>query len=130
MTYPQIDISSSVTLELLGKFPHTEVMVDLLIENVPAELNSAFKVTAKRSGLTLQEAVINALENYVENSLFDSRFKKLVKAKVSQMILQKLKTSSLKNKTKGLNYRKSNTFPSKAAQKYCELRLVQRKVQL
>jgi hypothetical protein len=41
MTYPQVDISSSVTLELLGKFPHTEVMADILIENVPVELYSA-----------------------------------------------------------------------------------------
>ena len=77
MTYPQIDISSSVTLELLGKFPHTEVMADILIENVPVELYSALKATAKRSGLTLQEAVIKALENYVENSLFEARFEKI-----------------------------------------------------
>ena len=77
MTYPQIDISSSATLELLGKFPHTEVMADILIENVPAELYSALEAAAKRSGLTLQEAVIKALENYVENSLFDERFERI-----------------------------------------------------
>ena len=77
MTYPQIDISSSVTLELSGKFPHTEVMADILIENVPAELYSALEAAAKRSGLTLQEAVIKALENYVENSLFDERFERI-----------------------------------------------------
>jgi hypothetical protein len=77
LTYPQVDISSSVTLELLGKFPHTEVMADILIENVPVELYSALKATAKRSGLTLQEAVIKALENYVENSLFEARFEKI-----------------------------------------------------
>ena len=77
MTYPQIDISSSVTLELSGKFPHTEVMSDILIENVPAELYSALEAAAKRSGLTLQEAVIKALENYVENSLFDERFERI-----------------------------------------------------
>jgi hypothetical protein len=78
LTYPQVDISSSVTLELLGKFPHTEVMADILIENVPVELYSALKATAKRSGLTLQEAVIKALENYVENSLFEARFEKII----------------------------------------------------
>ena len=77
MTYPQIDISSSVTLELSGKFPHTDVMADILIENVPAELYSALEAAAKRSGLTLQEAVIKALENYVENSLFDKRFERI-----------------------------------------------------
>jgi cytidylate kinase len=77
LTYPQIDITSSIALELSGKFPHTEVMADILIENVPAELYSAFKSAAKRSGLTLQEAVINALENYVENSLFDERFERI-----------------------------------------------------
>lgn len=77
MTYPQIDISSSVTLELSGKFPHTDVMADILIENVPAELYSALEAAAKRSGLTLQEAVIKALENYVENSLFDERFERI-----------------------------------------------------
>ena len=77
MTYPQIDISSSVTLELSGKFPHTEVMADILIENVPAELYSALEAAAKRSGSTLQEAVIKALENYVENSLFDERFERI-----------------------------------------------------
>ena len=77
MTYPQIDISSSATLELSGKFPHTDVMADILLENVPAELYSAFKAAAKRSGLTLQEAVIKALENYVENSLFDERFERI-----------------------------------------------------
>ena len=77
MTYPQIDISSSVTLELSGKFPHTEVMSDILIENVPAELYSALEAAAKRSGLTLEEAVIKALENYVENSLFDERFERI-----------------------------------------------------
>ena len=77
MTYPQIDISSSVTLELSGKFPHTEVMADILIENVPAELYSALEAAAKRSGLTLQEAVIKALENYVENSLFEERFERI-----------------------------------------------------
>ena len=77
MTYPQIDISSSATLELSGKFPHNEVMADILIENVPAELYSALEAAAKRSGLTLQEAVIEALENYVENSLFDARFERI-----------------------------------------------------
>lgn len=77
MTYPQIEISSSVTLELSGKFPHTDVMADILIENVPAELYSALEAAAKRSGLTLQEAVIKALENYVENSLFDERFERI-----------------------------------------------------
>lgn len=77
MTYPQIDKSSSVTLELSGKFPHTVVMADILIENVPAELYSALEAAAKRSGLTLQEAVIKALENYVENSLFEERFEKI-----------------------------------------------------
>jgi hypothetical protein len=77
LTYPQIDISSSVTLELSGKFPHTEVMSDILIENVPAELYSALEAAAKRSGLTLEEAVIKALENYVENSLFDERFERI-----------------------------------------------------
>ena len=77
MTYPQIDITSSVTLELSGKFPHTDVMADILIENVPAELYSALEAATKRSGLTLQEAVIEALENYVENSLFDARFERI-----------------------------------------------------
>jgi hypothetical protein len=77
LTYPQIEISSSVTLELSGKFPHTDVMADILIENVPAELYSALEAAAKRSGLTLQEAVIKALENYVENSLFDERFERI-----------------------------------------------------
>ena len=77
MTYPQIDITSSAALELSGKFPHTEVMADILIENVPAELYSALEAAAKRSGLTLQEAVIKALENYVENSLFDARFERI-----------------------------------------------------
>ena len=77
MTYPQIDKSSSATLELSGKFPHTDVMADILIENVPAELYSALEAAAKRSGLTLQEAVIKALENYVENSLFDERFERI-----------------------------------------------------
>jgi hypothetical protein len=77
LTYPQIDISSSATLELSGKFPHTDVMADILIENVPAELYSALEAATKRSGLTLQEAVIEALENYVENSLFDERFERI-----------------------------------------------------
>jgi cytidylate kinase len=77
LTYPQLDITSSIALELSGKFPHTEVMADILIENVPAELYSAFKAAAKRSGLTIQEAVIKALENYVENSLFDERFERI-----------------------------------------------------
>ena len=52
-------------------------MSEILIENVPAELYSAFKASSKRSGLTLQEAVIKALENYVENSLFDARFERI-----------------------------------------------------
>jgi len=77
LTYPQVNFISSATLELLGKFPHTEVMADILIENVPVELYSALKATAKRSVLTLQEAVIKALENYVENSLFEARFEKI-----------------------------------------------------
>ncbi len=77
MTYPQIDMTSSVTLELSGKFLHTDVMAEILIENVPAELYSALEAAAKRSGLTLQEAVIKALENYVENSLFDERFERI-----------------------------------------------------
>ncbi len=77
MTYPQIDMTSSVTLELSGKFPHTDVMAEILIKNVPAELYSALEAAAKRSGLTLQEAVIKALEDYVENSLFDERFEKI-----------------------------------------------------
>jgi hypothetical protein len=77
LTYPQIDITSSAALELSGKFPHTEVMAEILIENVPAELYSALEAAAKRSGLTLQEAVIKALENYVENSLFDARFERI-----------------------------------------------------
>ena len=51
-------------------------MSEILIENVPAELYSAFKASSKRSGLTLQEAVMKALENYVENSLFDARFER------------------------------------------------------
>lgn len=77
MTYPQIETTSSAALELSGKFLHTVVMADILIENVPAELYSALEVAAKRSGLTLQEAVIKALENYVENSLFDERFERI-----------------------------------------------------
>jgi hypothetical protein len=77
LTYPQIDITSSAALELSGKFPHTDVMADILIENVPAELYSALEAAAKRSGSTLQEAVIKALENYVENSLFDERFERI-----------------------------------------------------
>lgn len=35
------------------------------------------KQLLKRSGLTLEEAVIKALENYVENSLFNARFEKI-----------------------------------------------------
>jgi hypothetical protein len=52
-------------------------MADILIENVPAELYSALNIIAKKAGLTMQQALIKALENYVENSLFDARFEKI-----------------------------------------------------
>ena len=52
-------------------------MADILIENVPAELYSALNIIAKKDGLTMQQALIKALENYVENSLFDARFEKI-----------------------------------------------------
>ena len=52
-------------------------MADILIENVPAELYSALKATAEKAGLTMQQALIKALENYVENSLFDARLEKI-----------------------------------------------------
>ena len=77
MTYPQVNFISSATLDICENFPHTEAMADIMIRNIPAGLYSDLINYAKKSGLTLQQVVIKALENYVENSLFEARFEKI-----------------------------------------------------
>ena len=52
-------------------------MAEILIENVPEELYSELNAIAKKSGLTLQQAVIKALESYVEFSMTEARLEKI-----------------------------------------------------
>jgi hypothetical protein len=54
-------------------------MAEIFIENIPAELYFKLEVTAKKSGLTLQQVVIKALEKYVEKIKIDSYISRLIK---------------------------------------------------
>lgn len=52
-------------------------MAEILIEIVPEELYSELNAIAKKSGLTLQQAVIKALESYVEFLMIEARLEKI-----------------------------------------------------
>ncbi len=91
MTYPQIDITSSAALELSGKFPHNLLMPNIMIHNIPDELLADLKICAKKSGLTLQQVVIKALEKYVEKINIDS----WAEAKLKRASLPKIKASTI-----------------------------------
>jgi hypothetical protein len=66
-------------------------MAEILIENIPAELYFKLEVTAKKSGLTLQQLVIKALEKYVEKIKIDS----WAEAKLKRASLPKIKASTI-----------------------------------
>ncbi len=91
MTYPQIDLTRLATLELLGKFPHNLLMPNIMIHNIPDELLADLKICAKKSGLTLQQVVIKALEKYVEKINIDS----WAEAKLKRASLPKIKASTI-----------------------------------
>jgi hypothetical protein len=91
LTYPQIDLTRLATLELLGKFPHNLLMPNIMIHNIPDELLADLKICAKKSGLTLQQVVIKALEKYVEKINIDS----WAEAKLKRASLPKIKASTI-----------------------------------
>ena len=66
-------------------------MPDIMIRNIPDELHAALKNYAKKSGLTLQQVVIKALENYVEKTKIDS----WTEARLKRASLPKINASTI-----------------------------------
>ena len=91
MTYPQVNFISSATLDICENFPHTEAMADIMIRNIPAGLYSDLINYAKKSGLTLQQVVIKALENYVEKTKIES----WTEARLKRAALPKIKANTI-----------------------------------
>jgi plasmid stability protein len=52
-------------------------MVDILIRNVPSELRAELKKSAAKSGLSVQQLAIKALEAYVESFKIDERLEQI-----------------------------------------------------
>ncbi len=66
-------------------------MPNIMIHNIPDELLADLKICAKKSGLTLQQVVIKALEKYVEKINIDS----WAEAKLKRASLPKIKASTI-----------------------------------
>ena len=66
-------------------------MPNIMIHNIPDGLLADLKNYAKKSGLTLQQVVIKALEKYVEKIKIDS----WAEAKLKRASLPKIKASTI-----------------------------------